>query len=123
MTIGPEPMTKTLRRGILGLSHYGGGHGAPAGRLLGLQLNRAPRVVGLDIRDALVHPVRAALPELDARRGEQIAAPRMRTRDVVAFEALLEVSEPLLEEPVRLQRLALLGSPRRDAMSARASLE
>src|ERR1700678_134113 len=64
-----------------------------------------------------------ALPELDARGHDRIAAPRMWTRNFLTFESCVVGFEALAQQLGRLERLALLGRPRGDAVSARPAFE
>ncbi len=102
--------------------HWGrlftGAGGRPLAALR-LQQCRAPKKAVARVSDALVHAVGAVLPKLEARRHQEITAPRMWTRNFFPFEARLEVRVALLEQRVLFERRALLRRPGRKLMAAR----
>ena len=74
----------------------------------------APAVALARVQDALVQPVRAALPELDRVGPQQVAAPVGRPRDLARI-ARAELDHALLERLVVRQHAALGAMPRRSA--------
>src|SRR5205085_12574615 len=59
----------------------------------------------------LVKPVRAVAPKLHPFGDDSIAAPVRRARNVLAFEALLHLVQPLFEWLTAVERSRLVGSP------------
>ena len=69
--------------------------------------------------DAVVEAIGTALPEFDAIRLDAVAAPRMRARDFLVFEALVEMVSAFLKHRALFDRLALLRRPGAQLMAAR----
>src|SRR5580704_11355209 len=118
MTIGPDPMTIMLRWDMLERLLWPGGVPSP-GRLTSANLRlKAPlppkRAFAL-VFDPVVETIGAALPEFEAIRCDEIAAPGVRARHLFLFEALLEVRVAIFERFARVDRLALLRGPGREA--------
>src|SRR5690606_32554125 len=71
--------------------------------------------------ETVVHPVAAALPELDAARLDEVAAPVVGPRRVLDALVLgLELGEAPLDRVARLDHLRLRARRRRDPRGARA---
>lgn len=86
----------------------------------GIQEGPDPHVDTADIEDAVVQPIGAALPELDAIRPEPIATPMGRARHGLPLEAPLLVRVALLQLLSGAQLFALFGRPRAQLMPSRS---
>src|SRR5208282_3861127 len=75
------------------------------------------------VAEPVVEPIRAALPEFDASRGQQVSAPKGRSGDFLAGIFRFHFPPSLFESgPVR-DRFALLGGPGCYAAPARSASE
>jgi len=72
---------------------------------------------------AVVQPVRAPLPELDALSMQAEAAPEIGQRHFPALEPCLDLAHPPNQRLTLLEGLALMRRPRADLAPAGASAE
>ena len=87
--------------------------GPSTGPTLGLETAQRPRAGLAHELQAVMHTVRPPLPKFETLRNDRTAAPRMRTRNVFAFEALFVIAHALIRATPGFRPVRFAPTPTR----------
>src|SRR5262245_16465089 len=90
---------------------------------LWIQRLHLPRIADPRVQKPIVQPARTAVPELDPRRPDAIAAPERRAGHGLPVEPRFDVADSRFEGLARIEHVTLQGRPRPDLAPARPAGE